>query len=265
MKRACLLLFGVVLVTVSRAFSAGLAHNENFIVLAPDQPLAEIVLAQADDFRRTVALDWFGAELETGKDPTMVHVELSTARDAGLTWPIDSPDRKYHTVWLTTSADRAVGSTLHHEIAHIVLATRFRNRLPWWAEEGIASQYDDAERKQTRQRLLAQFAQSGKWPSIDAILEGRIFAPDDEPAYAIAVSITDFLLTQGDRNTFLALAADGPSKGWPTALREHYGLASFDVLEARWKAWLRRGPTAQVAHNAQGGSRSTARGLPPLR
>lgn len=240
MKRSWLLLVAIVLATIPSAFSAGLAHNDNFIVMAPDQPLADQVLAQADYFRTSVALDWFGAEMPAGEGRAIIHLELSNTRDLGLTWPMDSPNRKFHRVWLVTSADRALGSTLHHEIAHVLLATRYPNRLPWWADEGIASRYDDDHRKETRDRILARFMQSGHWPHVESILGGSTFAPDDEEAYAVAVSITEYLLTRGNRPTFLAFAEDGQRAGWTNALQEHYGLASLHDLEIQWRTWLHR-------------------------
>ena len=50
-------------------------------------------------------------------------MSFSEEQDAGLTWAKDNPRRKYHTLYLTTTPDRALGSTLAHEMVHVVLAT----------------------------------------------------------------------------------------------------------------------------------------------
>ena len=72
-------------------FAAGFAHDENFIVYAPDQDLADRVLAKAEEFRKAEAKNLLGAELEPGKGRTIITVEVSASEDSGFTWPIDCP------------------------------------------------------------------------------------------------------------------------------------------------------------------------------
>lgn len=227
----------VVLVTPFAAEGAGFAHNENFMVLAHDQRLAEEVLARADQFRKEVAQEWLGSELPPSVGPAIINVELSDDEDRGLTWAIDSPDRKYHKIWLTTSFERALGSTLHHEIAHVVLATRFPNSLPEWAEEGAASLSDDHQRVSTRERITKWYAQTGNWPDLKKVFDAEIIAPDDQATYSVAASLTRYLLSRADKTTFLAFASTGKEKGWDRALKEHYGFGSVGELQATWQAW----------------------------
>ena len=120
-----------------KANAAGFQYDENFTVLAADQTLAAEVLASANQYRRQVAQEWLRGELPPGVGETVIHLTLSRSRDRGLTWAIDSPNRSLHKIWLTTDRNRALGGTLHHEIAHIVLATRYPQQLPAWAEEGV--------------------------------------------------------------------------------------------------------------------------------
>src|SRR5580692_2358135 len=102
------------------ASGAGTALTTNFSVIAPNEAIAEHVAQQAETFRKQVALEWFGKELPSGKGPVMVHVVLSESEDKALSWCKDSPAQKFHRIWLTTSADRAAGSTLNHEVVHTV-------------------------------------------------------------------------------------------------------------------------------------------------
>ena len=77
------------------------------------------------------------------------------------------PGRRFtgeHRVWLTTSKRRALGSTLAHEITHLVLNARFSDGMPAWANEGIASLRDDAGRSAERQKILRRFARRNEWP-----------------------------------------------------------------------------------------------------
>ena len=91
-------------------FAVGFAHDETFIVYAPDQALADQVLAKAEKFRKAEAKDLLGEELEAGLGRTIITVKVSATEDNGFTWPIDHPDRKFHNVWLTTSR---TGRRLH--------------------------------------------------------------------------------------------------------------------------------------------------------
>ena len=113
---------------------------------------------------------------------TIITVELSASRDSGFTWPIDHPDRKFHNMWLTTSRERTPGSTLRHEIRHVVLNTRFRDRLPPWVEEGLASRSNDPERQQLWRETAAAFSQSG-WPEIRSVIEARAIHSTDRATY----------------------------------------------------------------------------------
>ena len=243
----------------SMVAAAGFVHNENFMVLAADEQLAEEVLARADQFRREVALQWLGKPLPANVGPAIINVVLSDTEDRGLTWPIDNPKRKYHKVWLTTSRERATGSTLRHEICHVVLATRFPQRLPEWAEEGAASLSDDEARIKSRRSTIDWYADTGNWPALIDVLERETITADDQASYSVAASVTGYLLSRGDKATFLVFAAEGKQTGWDEALRTHYGLGSVGELQVAWQTW------------ASGASRITAElssidsGRPPTR
>jgi hypothetical protein len=234
----CLLSVLASLAVPSLALGAGLAHNHNFIVLAPDQPLAEDVLAEAEFFRKQVAKEWLGEELPPSVGPAVIHVQLSETEDSGLTWAIDSPGRKFHKLWITTTRRGALGSTLGHEITHLVLATRFPDRLPAWAEEGAASLKDDQERIELRRRIIQWYARTGNWPNLDTIFQARTVLASDQATYSVAASLTEYLLSRGDKATFLRFAVAGKEKGWDFALQQHYSVRSAHELQATWQAWV---------------------------
>ncbi len=221
----------------SVAFGAGFAHNANFIVYAPDQTTADEVLAKADIFRAEIAKEWLGEELPTGSGRTIISVSLSRDQDDAFTWPIDSPERKFHKMWLTTSREKAVGGVLRHEVFHTILNTRFPDRLPACVEEGIATLDDDPERMEARQRLIGDYARSGKWPDLRVILDAKTISSDDQAAYGVARSLMQYLLSRGDKATLLRFAATAKVKGWDAAVNEHYGIRSVRDLEQAWHAW----------------------------
>lgn len=218
------------------AHAAGLAHGDNFVVTAADDALAEEVLAKADQFRKEVAEEWLGLELPPSVGRVVIDVELADD-DQGRTWVIDHPDRKYHMLWLTTTRERALGSTLKHEITHVVLATELPGRLPAWADEGAASLADDDQRVEIRRRTIAWFARTGNWPNVESVLEASTILATDKATYSVSASLTEYLLTRGDKPQFLEFAVDGKAQGWVRALRTHYGIESVARLEQAWRAW----------------------------
>ncbi len=154
----------------SYACAAGVVRNENFSVYVPEtaipgqaQRFAELVLEHAQKYRAEISTEWLGEELPAGAGRSTIYVEFSTAEDLGLTWAKDGPDRHSHTIWLNTSPRLAIGETLKHEVAHAVFATKYPHpsRLPSWVEEGIASRYDNAIRKDTRDQLARSWVRTG--------------------------------------------------------------------------------------------------------
>lgn len=217
--------------TPIHADDLGIAGSENFNVLAVgEKNLATEVLEQAEKFRKEISLEWLEAELPTGKEFVFINVKLTATEDEGLTL-LCGPSRRFsgaHMMWLTTSRERALGSTLTHEMTHVVLSARFPRGMPAWANEGIASHYDGEGRKRRRREILAGFERNG-WPRVERILEARSIRPTDEESYAVSCSLVDFFLSRGDRPKLLDFVQDGAMRGWEPALRKHYGISLAEL------------------------------------
>ncbi len=241
-------LFGILFLPVTAADAAGFAMSDNFTVLTSDWPspgeanqYAQEVLQNAEQWRIDIAREWLGQELPPGVGQTTVNVSLATERDAGLTWAKDDPRRRYHTLYLTTSPERALGGTLAHEMAHVVLATRFPHprRLPAWMEEGIASRYDDDDRVQLRQQQIDWIVRTGNWPRVDGLLSASNISARDKQAYALAASLIDFLLSlNADKQVILEFGQHASQAGWDAALRKYYHIQDVSQLQTRWQRWL---------------------------
>jgi len=232
-------LAAVVLSIPCASRAAGLAYNENFTVVAPDRSLAEAVLLKASEFRKRTAEDWLGKELPPSVGRTIINVVLSDTEDRGFTWPIDNPKRTFHKIWLTTTRERATGGTLRHEIAHVVLCTRFPQGLPAWTAEGLAGHGDNQQRIDTRNQIIHWYARTGNWPDLRTILEAQVIGADDRAAYSVAASLTEFFLSRGDAAKLLRFAVDGKENGWDAALGRHYAVRTVDDLRPAWQAWAR--------------------------
>jgi len=229
----------------SNRAGSGFATSDNFTVLTPKQAAAREANAYAEDVLRTaerlrsqIARHWLGEELPPRQGRTIVTVSFEFERDAGLTWAIDDPRRKYHSLYLATSPELALGTTLTHEMVHVVLATRFPhpNRLPAWLEEGIASHYDDPERQQDREDQLDTFIQTDEWPRVADVFNAKTIAPTDIQAYTVAASVTALLLSyDGQAQRIFAFGQYGNKHGWGAALRKYYDIASVDELQSVWQ------------------------------
>lgn len=245
----------LLLVLSAESHAAGFAMSDNFTVFTPAYPnaadteaFAREVLQSAEAWRRQIAREWLGEELPPSVGQTTVNVAFSTDRDAGVTWAKDDPGRQFHTLYLTTSPDRAVGTTLAHEMVHVVLATRYPHprRLAAWLEEGIASRYDDQERQAIRRQILAWMAKTENWPALDSVLQRTSIPDNDKQAYAVAASLTDYLLTRADHATLLRCGEQARTKGWDAALRQCYQVRNVASLQRAWQSWV-----TQSTANAQ--------------
>jgi hypothetical protein len=230
---ACLLAGG----ETGRSGRLGLAGSENFVVSAPDQDLADQVLAKAETYREEIALEWLGKKLPDGEGLTSIFVELSTTIDRNSSSVSESPSNGRHIVWLTSSRSQVLGHALAHEVAHTVLATHFGTRPPVWIDEGIACRYDDEPRVADQERTVARLTRSNAWPPLDTIFRTATIRSDAFETYAAAVSITRFLLELDDKRVLVEFAVSGHNKGWDSAVRKHYRYSSTAELEEAWKRW----------------------------
>ena len=241
MKLAAFLSPVLALVVLSSpARAAGFSRSENFVVMAAEKALADEALAQAEQYRREIAREWLGAELPPSVGQAVLHVEVTDGDDSAHTWVVDDPRRQYHRVWVNGSRRQVLGSTLRHEISHVVMATRFPQGLPLWINEGIASLHDDADRAATRKRIIDWYAQTGNWPPLPRILAAKAMRAHDQETYSVAASLTEYFLSLEDKATLVAFAATGTQRNWDEALREHYGIRGINQLQQSWQAWARQ-------------------------
>lgn len=240
-------LFLVVAVVTANLEAAGFVHNENFTVFTPAQAsqqeadaFAATLLEKAERYRKEIALEWLGEELPPSIGQTIVNVSFSDRREHGLTWAKDNPERKFHTLYLVATPTGEVDSLLAHEMVHVVLATRYPHpdRLPAWLEEGIACRYDDASRKATRKQITNWFVRTENWPRLQTLLTQHNVSSQDQAAYAVSASLTEMLLSLGNRQTLLEFGQSADRLGCNAALKRHYGIQDVAQLQTDWQRWL---------------------------
>jgi len=247
--RFLLLTLAVALAAAGHATAAGFVHSPNFIIVTPPKPseeaaaaFAKNLLAKAEQYRKEIALEWLGEELPPSIGQVMINVRFTDQGDSGLTWAKDHADRKLHAMFLATAPEQLPEGLLAHEMAHCVLATKypFPKRLPAWLDEGIASRYDDAERVAIRQRIAGWYVSTGQWPRLAGVLAGDKVHSDDQEAYTLAATLTDFLLSRGDKRLLLRFGQATQDVGLDRALTDCYGIKSVAELESLWRAWISR-------------------------
>ena len=250
-----------VFISPAFAYAAGTALTDNFSVIGPNEAIAELVAKQAELFRKQAALDWFGKELSPGTGPTIIHIALSADEDKGLSWCKDSSRQKFHRIWLTTSAEKAVGSTLNHEVVHTVVASfMYPKFMPAWANEGIASQVDDDGRKQSRERIAVRWASGGNWPQLSSLFAATRIDHSDAEGYAAAASVAQFLVSLGGKAKVVEFAKSGMQDNWDKAAHETYGVRDVADLQSRWQSWV-RGRTGEDARQATARAPSGSAGV----
>ena len=76
-----------------------------------------------------------------------------------------------------------------------------------------------------------------KWPSLAQLLDRKRINATDYQEYAVAWSLTQFLLERGGKEKMLKFAVDGKATDWNSALRKHYDTGDITVLQQQWQGW----------------------------
>ncbi len=231
-------LFATVIVgciaSTSIASGATVRSSENFTVLAPSARLADMVVVRAEAFRSRIGAAWLGGVLPATRTPTAIFVHIDPAKSFART--LVDPDGEHHMVWLVGSEQAVTKYLLAHEVAHVVFAGRFGDGMPVWANEGIASRYDNERRQQIRARKLSGFVDIDSWPQLDRLFEQPI---RQHWQYAAAVSVTEYLVQLKGRQEFIEFVTDSQSWGCDRALTVHYGIESVTQLQGDWQQAVR--------------------------
>jgi hypothetical protein len=133
-----------------------------------------------------------------------------------------------------------VPQTLRHELAHLVLRTAARGRLPLWFDEGYAA-WGSGEVSRAKTLELNLAVAAGRVPTfaeLDGMLRGSAGTAD--LAYALAASAVAELARRpppGGLERLLARLEAG--EGFEAALTAATGLDE-DRFEAAWRSALRR-------------------------
>jgi len=134
-------------------------------------------------------------------------------------------------------------SALPHELTHVVLADRFGQRaLPRWADEGVATLEDPAEKQRLHLVDLQRAVQAGRTPRLSEVLFAADYPPASQRAlyYGSSLSLVRFLSTHDQPERVLDFVEKAMASGHQAALKEVYGIRSVEELEHQWLAHVQQ-------------------------
>jgi hypothetical protein len=232
----------VVVVLLAAVSSLGASsRTQNFIVDAPTAAIAEQVGQYAEYYRREKAVQWLGQEMPPWSEPCPLRVTLTMNGSGGATsFAFDRGRILGQNMNIEGSLDRILASVLPHEITHTVFAQYYRQPVPRWADEGGAVLSEDEWERQRHDSLVRSILNApGRAIPLRRLFAMREYPNDVMVLYAEGYSVTNFLVGQSNRQTFLAFVNQGMRNGWDDAARKYYNYNRVEDLEQAWLQQLR--------------------------
>ncbi len=198
-----------------------------------------------DEIRVDMARRWFQREVQLA--PCQVEVKLNAKLGSGGYASYELKDAKPINLkmHLQASSLEKLDSAMHHEVAHLLLAQQFANRLPHWLEEGFCTLQEGEERRRQLEAFLIQSPKnivpierllaSTSDHDLDSALSSQL---SRQAQYA---SLVAFLLDRDSESTLVAMMKAGDAASdWTQALLQTYKISSIEVLEAEWSQWRKQ-------------------------
>lgn len=154
---------------------------------------------------------------------------------------------------LRSDAENWASESLPHELTHVVLADQFaKSRIPAWADEGIAMLAESPDKLEKRLNELRGIVATGKTVALRDLVQ---FAGGPTPAaraafYGQSVTLTGLLVERGTPAQFLQFVKAGSQSGYDKALRDIYGIESWQTLEGEWRTFVGSGRLRNLAQHA---------------
>jgi hypothetical protein len=223
-----------------------IADSPNFQVCSlQSSAQAEQLAKHCEDVRATIAQAWCkGCEAWNPKCQIVLH---QTTRDyvraagpgsaatlgSSLVKPAVGAIRTRR-IDLRTNVDDYLTAALPHELCHVVLADRFRERrAPLWFDEGVALQYDSPAKQRLHERDLRMGLEQGvAFPLAELVtMEGYPTADRWGVFYGQSAALVRHLLAQGTPQQLLASVEQAPIGGMSLALRNDFHLRSWSGVQ----------------------------------
>jgi hypothetical protein len=148
---------------------------------------------------------------------------------------------------------------LAHELTHILLGCHYGyQRIPRWADEGLALLFDTVEKQQRHDRDLSFALRSDTTLRVVELLalEGVSSPEQMSVFYGQSLSLVRYLVERESPAQFVSFLERSAEVGYDGALRESYGIEGVAQLERLWRRHAAASPalvrTASFAADASG-------------
>ncbi len=230
--------------------------TRNFVVSASDRNLAQKVAAEAERFRKELAVEWLGRELGPWQEKCPIQVELGmhAGGETSFAFITDQSGRGTPVSWqmkIFGPPDRLLDAVLPHEVTHTIFATHFGRPLPRWADEGACTTVEHESERKKNHGMLMDFlsGQPSRGIPFNRMFTMRDYPHDILPLYAQGYSLAKFLIMKKGRRYFLNYVEAGmqaESRGnvlrmWDKATEKYYGYENLSDLQVAWLDWVRNG------------------------
>jgi hypothetical protein len=246
---------GVLLPLLLSAMGANY-ETPNFTVHAPTAASAQQFAETAEQYRTDLALLWLGKTLPdwAAKCPVTVHVGNDLGAGGRTSFVFDNGEVFDWEMEIQGSHERILDSVLPHEITHMIMASHFRNPVPRWIDEGMATSVEHKSEKANYRRMLRHFLQSNvqRCFPLNQMVALKDYPTDDPmPFYAQGFSLVEYLLESGrqfdeyEHRRLVQFAQSASQTGdWQSALQEYYGIQNLGELQLSWVKWVDSGVPA---------------------
>lgn len=220
--------------------------SPNFVVHAPTVGIARQVAEAAERARRTLAVQWYGHEINNWGEPCDVTVVVGENLGAGgaTRFKFDRGEVYGWKMEVQGSLERILDSVIPHEVNHTILACYFRRKVPRWADEGAATVVEHISEKSRSFDLAAKLVNQGSRIPLRVLLNMTQYPRESDQIlamYAQGYSLTEFLIQRKGRKHFLNFLNDAHHRGWDRAIETFYGSSSIEKLEQKWSSWVLAG------------------------
>ena len=230
-------------------------RTPNFIVTAPSSRLAQKIGDSAEAYRRDLAVQWLGTELQRWHSPCPITAQVAPHLGAGgaTSFVFQNGEVGGWRMTIQGSEIRILDSVLPHEVTHTIFATHFRQPLPRWADEGACTTVEHDSEKERHRQMLITFLKTNRGIAFSNMFAMKEYPQDVLPLYAEGYSLARFLIEQGGRRKFVDFVGDGlRDENWIRALNTSYRVQDLAVLQNTWLEWVKRGspsllPTSPTA------------------
>ena len=223
---------------LSPTLHAAQVRSPNFLVTAPDQQTAQQFAQMAEKFRKEKAIEWLGQEMPPWPQPCPLTVKPTMGGAGGATSFNYDFRGNYEILSMKIEGDynKMLHSVLPHEITHTVFAHYFRYPVPRWADEGgsVLSE-NDAERAD-HDRRIRWYLNSRQSVQVRRLFNLKEYneLSDVMLLYAEGFSMSNYLVSLGGRQSFLAFVEMGRQGQWDKAVQTYYHMNSVEQLEQAW-------------------------------